>query len=172
MIWKLITLLRRSPRHETNATGTNWNGAKTIKRRRLANWWQTRKFVVFFLGRSTERTWPPWLSAAPVLASGREGLGRGFTGRRRSGSFPRWWPAGAVVTCTASRAAPARRRWPARRGAARTWPDWGERSRSRRLAGSVGVRLSSGDGAATWINEKRRTSDSHGGSSPEKKKRG
>ena len=43
MTYKLITLLHRSRWHEINATGTNWNGAKTIKRRRLITGWQNRK---------------------------------------------------------------------------------------------------------------------------------
>lgn len=98
MIRKLITLLRRSRRHETNATGTNWNGFKINKLRLFNDWWQTRKYLVFFLGLSYEHIHLPYEhSHAKNLVAAHDGEERGLSwgllagggSQRRSRSSPK-----------------------------------------------------------------------------------
>ena len=72
MIWKLITLLHRSRRHETNVTGINWNEIKMNKLRLFNDRWRTRKYLIFNLGSSspTERIEQQWPQEAAVACRG------------------------------------------------------------------------------------------------------
>jgi len=84
--YKLITLLCRSRRHETNATGTNWNGIKT-----KTNQWHSCKYDHL----------PPWSIYRTYVAS-MVTVSCCCTAHRRKGpgTAGPGWPA-AAQDCTA-----------------------------------------------------------------------